>query len=138
MFGLAEPSVLDRRIRVLAVDDHPPVLNLLRDVVRATSRLVLVGDAESGEDAVELAEQLQPDVVLMDIRMPGLGGIEAARRIKTSRPATLVVLISTTHPDELPRGVEDCGADAFICKSQLQPKLLDEIWLSRCGQAPAG
>lgn len=135
MCGLEESGVFDRRVRVLAVDDHAPFLALLRDVVRATTGLVVVGEAESGERAVEAAHELHPDVVLMDVRMPGLGGIEAAKRIKASRPATLVVLISTTHPDELPRDVEDSGADAVIWKSELQPKLLDETWLRWHGRA---
>ena len=138
MSGVEEPSVLDRPVRVLAVDDHPPFLALLRDVVRATSRLVLVGEAESGERAVEAAHELHPDIVLIDVRMPGLGGIEATKRIKASRPATLVVVISTTHPDELPRDIEDSGADAVLWKSELQPKLLDEIWLRRRDQPTAG
>ena len=138
MSGVEEPSVLDGPVRVLAVDDHPPFLALLRDVVRATSRLVLVGEAESGERAVEAAHELHPDIVLIDVRMPGLGGIEATKRIKASRPATLVVVISTTHPDELPRDIEDSGADAVLWKSELQPKLLDEIWLRRRGQPAAG
>lgn len=138
MSGVEEPSVLDGPVRVLAVDDHPPFLALLRDVVRATSRLVLVGEAESGERAVEAAHELHPDIVLIDVRMPGLGGIEATKRIKASRPATLVVVISTTHPDELPRDIEDSGADAVLWKSELQPKLLDEIWLRRRDQPAAG
>ena len=137
MSGVEEPSVLDGPVRVLAVDDHPPFLALLRDVVRATSRLVLVGEAESGERAVEAAHELHPDIVLIDVRMPGLGGIEATKRIKASRPATLVVVISTTHPDELPRDIEDSGADAVLWKSELQPKLLDEIWLRRRDQPAA-
>ena len=92
-----------QRARVLAVDDDPPFLALLRDLVCATAELELVAEVDCGERAVDVATELQPDIVLIDVRMPGLGGIEAAERIKASLPATLIVLISTTHPDELPR-----------------------------------
>jgi DNA-binding NarL/FixJ family response regulator len=120
---------IGRRGRVLAVDDDAPFLALLRDVVRATGALEAVGEADSGELAVEAARELAPDVVLMDVRMPGLGGIAAARRIKASRPSTFVVLISTAHPDELAFEGDDTVADAVIWKSELGPQLLDQIWL---------
>jgi len=117
------------RARVLAVDDQPSFLGVLRDVLRRTDRLEWVGDAESGELAIELAEQLKPDIVLLDVRMPGLGGIEAAGRIKARYPSMLVILISTVHPDELPLDRRDSGTDAVVWKGQLEPTLLDEIWL---------
>jgi len=120
---------------VLVVDDDPWFLALLRDVVHATSRLATVGLAESGERAVELAHELRPDIVIVDVWMPGLGGIEAARLIKTSLPSTLVVLVSTTRPDELPPEAETVGADAIVWKSDLEPGLLDEIW-SRSRREP--
>lgn len=117
------------RGRVLAVDDDSGFLALLRDVVRATGQLEAVGVAESGELAIEAAQALEPDMVVIDVRMPGLGGIEAARRIKASRPSTVIVLISTAHPDELPVADVRSVADATIWKSDLAPDLLDEIWL---------
>jgi DNA-binding NarL/FixJ family response regulator len=117
------------RARVLAVDDQHSFLAVLRDLLRRTERLEWVGEADSGEMAIGLAERLQPDVVLLDVRMPGLGGIETARRIKALYPSTLVVLISTVHPDELPLDLAYGGTDAVIWKSELEPKLLDETWL---------
>src|SRR5262245_8093424 len=81
---------------VLAVDDQESFRRLLRQLVDATESLVPVGEAASGEAAVALVGELEPDVVLMDVRMPGIGGVEAARRIKELRPATLVLLVSTT------------------------------------------
>jgi DNA-binding NarL/FixJ family response regulator len=114
---------------VLAADDQLAFLGVLRDVLRRTKRLELVAEADSGETAIELAQRLEPDVVLLDVRMPGLGGIETARRIKTCSPTTLVILISTVHPDELPLELCESGADAVIWKSTLEPKLLDGIWL---------
>jgi len=117
-----------RRARVLAVDDSPSFLALLGDLIRATARLEVAGEALSGERAVELAQALRPDMALMDVRMPGLGGIAAARCIKTSHPSMVVVLISTTHPGELAPEAFEVGADAVIWKNDLDPTRLDETW----------
>ena len=111
---------------MLAWSDQPPSLAILRAVVRATGHLEIAGEAQSGEEAVLAAHELRPDMVLMDVRMPGIGGSKAAERIKASRPPTLVVLISSTHPDELPR--ESASCFTVIWKSVLGPRLLDEIW----------
>ena len=91
-----------RRGRVLAVDDHATFLAVLRDIVAATAELEAVGVAQSGEGAIQAAGELKPDMVLMDVRMPGLGGIAAARQIKACRPSTLMVLISTRVPTSFP------------------------------------
>jgi chemotaxis response regulator CheB len=116
-----------RRARVLAVDDDAQFLALVHEIVDATRHLAIAGEARSGERAVRAAHAMEPDMVLMDVRMPGLDGIAASRLIKADRPATLVILISSTHPDELApvAGV----ADAVIWKSRLAPRLLDEAWL---------
>ena len=124
-----------RRARVLAVDDQAPFLAVLREVVRATHELESVGEAESGEAAVEAAHELLPDIVLMDVRMPGLDGIAAAKLIKADRPSTLVVLIAATHPDELGFRLDDTVADAVVWKSELEPRILDQIWLRYKDQA---
>jgi DNA-binding NarL/FixJ family response regulator len=113
---------------VLAVDDQASFLELLSDVLQATDHLEAVGEARSGEQAVELTQAMRPDIVLLDLRMPGMDGAEAARQIKTKVPATLVVLLTTTHPSDLPPEATK-NADALIWKSELEPKLLDEIWL---------
>ncbi len=113
---------------MLAVDDQLSFRDVLRDVLRRTERLECVAEANSGEAAIELVQRLEPDVVLLDVRMPGLGGIGAARWIRARHPATLVILISTAHPDDLPGEARASGADALIWKSELEPKLLDRIW----------
>ena len=132
--GQRTTTTQGRRARVLAVDDHVPFLALLRKIVRATGQLELVGEAESGEQAIEAARELRPDVVLIDVHMPGIGGIAAAKRIKDDRPSTHVVLISTTRPEALPREAASPLADAISWKSELEPKLLDDVWL-RCQDA---
>ena len=116
------------RASVLAVDDDLPFLALLRDVVRATGHLEVVGEADTGESAIAAARDLEPDMVLMDVRMPGIGGLKAAEEIKAGRPSTVMVLISTTHPDELPPRAAGSCIDAVIWKSVLEPRLLDDIW----------
>jgi DNA-binding NarL/FixJ family response regulator len=113
---------------VLAVDDLPTFRKVVRELVSATPGMVVVGEAASGEEAVALVEQLEPDLVLMDVRMPGMGGVRAARKIKDAHPAIIVALLSTTNPDELGSAGAECRADALIWKGELQPHLLLELW----------
>lgn len=121
--------------RVLTVDDQAPFTRVLRELLGATRFLEPVGEARSGEEAVEMAGSLRPDIVLMDVQMPGLGGVAAAKLIKELCPSTLVVLISTTSPEELPLDGTETFADAVICKGDLGPKLLDRLWMQRAAQA---
>jgi DNA-binding NarL/FixJ family response regulator len=116
------------RAGVLTVDDHARFLAVLREVVRATAHLEVIGEAQTGEAAIAAAKDLEPDMVLMDVQMPGICGLTAAAEICASRPSTVMVLISTTHPDELPPRA-DSLVDAVIWKSVLEPQQLDEIWL---------
>ena len=92
---------------------------------------MLVGEAESGEAAVALVSELKPDLVLMDVRMPGIGGISASVAIKAIRPETVVVLASTIHPGDLAPEADESRADEIVWKGDLRPKLLDEIWARR-------
>jgi len=117
-----------RRGHVLAVDDQITFRRGLRSVIEATPALVLVGEAQSGEDAISLVANLAPDLVFMDVRMPGIGGIRAARQIKRLWPQVVVILVSTAHPDDLPQATIETCADGFVCKGDLRPKLVEEIW----------
>jgi two-component system, NarL family, invasion response regulator UvrY len=121
--------------RVLAADDHQAFVAVIRQVVHAAEGLQLVGVASSGEEAVTIARELDPDMVLMDVTMDGIGGVVAAREIKARSPATLLVLISATHPDELSREAAASGADEVVWKSELRPGLLEEIWRAHGGTA---
>ena len=125
---LDEPARARRGARVLAVDDRSPFREAMCRLVDAADGLELVGAADSGETAVSLAGQLRPDMVLMDVAMPGLGGIEACRAIKSARPSTVVVLVSATHPSELPCEIDESLADAVVWKPNLRPALLQELW----------
>ena len=112
-----------------------PFLAVLRGLLGATRYLEGVGEAASGEEAVEVARSLRPDIVLMDVRMPGMGGVAAAKLIKEGCPSTLVVLISTARANALPLEGTDAFVDVVICKSDLGPKLLDRLWQQRAGLA---
>src|SRR3954452_21913333 len=138
-----EPAALERQplhdpavAGVLAVDDRPPFLEAVRELVRATRGMVVVGEASSAEQALELVERLRPDLVLMDVRMPGLGGVRAACQIKAAHPTVIVALISASRPDELSAKTCDCPADAVIWKNDLRPSVLEEI-LHRFRPRPA-
>ncbi len=117
-----------RRVRVLTVDDQAVFRRVATDVIVATLGFEAIGEAESGEDAVSAVEQLHPDLVLLDVRMPGIGGIEAARRITTAHPDTVVVLISIEEPDEFSHAARGCGAAALVRKQDFGPALLRNIW----------
>jgi DNA-binding NarL/FixJ family response regulator len=129
MSALQEPSAFPpAHARVLTVDDQEGFRSIIRRLVEATPGMDPVAEADSGESAVAAARELLPDMVVMDVVMPGMGGIDAARRIKAERPATVVVLVSTTHPDDLPREAEESRADEIVWKPELRPSLLESIW----------
>ena len=109
---------------VIAVDDGPAFLDVLRKVVAATPGMTIVAEASSGERAVELVAQMRPDLVVMDVRMPGIGGVGASRQIKAAHPATVVALISSCSAEDLPAETDGSQADAVICKRDLRPALL--------------
>ena len=117
-----------RRVRVLTVDDQAVFRRVANDVIVATLGFEAIGEAECGEDAVTAVERLRPDLVLLDVRMPGIGGIEAARRITSAHPDTVVVLISIEDPDEVSHAVRGSGAAALVRKQDFGPALLRNIW----------
>ena len=118
-------------MRVLVVDDQAPFRGAAKRVVGMTPGFEVVGEAMSGEQAVEMAAELQPDLVLMDINLPGINGIEAVRRIQAARPDTLAFLLSTYAQGDLPDDAKTCGAVAYIHKEQFAPNLLAALWESR-------
>jgi two-component system, NarL family, invasion response regulator UvrY len=114
----------DAPVRVLIVDDQAPFRSVAAALVRRVRGWEVAGEAESGEDGVRLAAELAPDVVLMDINLPGMSGIEATRRIVAASPATAVVLISTYALEDLPQDARRCGAVGYVRKDDLTPRLL--------------
>jgi two-component system, NarL family, invasion response regulator UvrY len=115
-------------VRVVVVDDQTPFRRAARAVVGATSGFELIAEAVSGEEAVELARSLEPDLVLIDIHMPGMGGVEASRRIAGPRTGVVTVLLSSYREEDLPEEARSCGAAAYVHKEDFGPRLLRELW----------
>jgi DNA-binding NarL/FixJ family response regulator len=115
----------ETEVRVLTVDDQVVFRDAARDVINATAGFEAVGDVGSGEEAIDAVERLRPDLVLLDVRMPGCGGVEAARRIKAANPETVVVLISI---EEFADDAEGSGAAALVRKQDFGPAMLRRIW----------
>jgi DNA-binding NarL/FixJ family response regulator len=114
-------------IRVLLADDQALVRTGFRMILRAEPDLEVVGEAGDGIEAVSLASDLVPDVVLMDIRMPGLDGIEATRRITASQDQVRVVVLTTFDLDEYVYASLRAGASAFLLKDAKEQQLLSAI-----------
>jgi DNA-binding NarL/FixJ family response regulator len=118
-------------VGVLIVDDQAPFRAVARTVVDIANGFAVCAEAASGEEAVELAAELEPPVVLMDINLPGINGIEATRQIVEANPDTMVVLLSTYKADDLPSDAVDCGAARYVHKEDFGPAVLQELWASR-------
>jgi DNA-binding NarL/FixJ family response regulator len=116
-------------VRVLIVDDQEPFRMAARMVVDATEGFEVVGEAESGEDSVEMARELSPDLVLMDVNLPGINGLDATRQILADGADKVVVLLLSTYEEEeyAPRAAE-CGASAYIPKAVFGPDRLETAW----------
>jgi DNA-binding NarL/FixJ family response regulator len=119
-------------VRVLVVDDQPPFRMAAAAVVDATDDFELVGEVETGEAAVDAARELQPDLVLMDVNLPGIDGLEATRQIldhAAGGGAPVVVLVLSTYEaaEYAPRAAE-AGAASYIPKSEFSPDRLAEAW----------
>jgi two-component system invasion response regulator UvrY len=119
---------VSRPVPVLIVDDQAPFRRAARAVLAATPGFDPVGEAESGEQALDLVESLSPALVLMDINMPGIDGIETSRRIVGDHPGTVVFLLSTYQADDLPEGASSCGASGYIRKEEFGSSVLRDLW----------
>ena len=115
-------------VTVVVADDQAPFRRAAGAVLAATPGFELLAEAISGEQAVALARSLEPDLILMDIRMPGIGGIEATRRITASGPGTVVVLVSSYPEHDLPADARSCGAAAYVPKDGFGRRVLEEVW----------
>jgi DNA-binding NarL/FixJ family response regulator len=115
-------------VRVMLVDDQPPVLRAMAALVEETPGFEVVGRAVSGEEAVTAAALLLPDVVVMDVNLPGIDGLEATRRILSQSPATTVLLVSTYDEEAGASFVAESGAAAYVTKAGFGPDQLEKVW----------
>ena len=122
-------------IRILLVDDQPLLRMGFRMVLDASAGLTVVGEAGSGSEAIVLAQELRPDVVLMDVRMPGMDGIEATRQITAARPETRVIILTTFDLDEYAFGGLRAGASGFLLKDTEPSELVAAIHTVAAGEA---
>jgi two-component system, NarL family, invasion response regulator UvrY len=121
-------QVWEERVPVWVVDDQATFRLATAATVAATQEFVMAGEYETGESAVELLRGADAGIVLMDIHMPGMGGIEATRRIRAAHPDLMVLLMSTYDVEDLPADAADCGATAYLHKEHLSPELLTRLW----------
>jgi CheY-like chemotaxis protein len=123
-------------VSVLAVDDNPRFLEAARAVVEAAPGFSWAGGASSGRDALAAVGREEPDMVLVDVNMPGMDGFELAAELHRSHPGTLVALISAQHPDELPRFTGGAPNTKVLAKENLRPSWLRQTWREHRGSPP--
>jgi DNA-binding NarL/FixJ family response regulator len=126
------------QIRVLIADDHPFFRDGLRVLLEATPDTELVGEARSGDEVVALAEELRPDVTLMDLRMPGLGGIEATRRILERTPETGILVVTMVEDDDSVFAAMRAGARGYLLKGADRDEMLLALRAVARGEAVFG
>ncbi|OGN88433.1 MAG: hypothetical protein A2158_01065 [Chloroflexi bacterium RBG_13_46_14] len=121
------PTIESNKTTIILADDHPVVRKALRNDLEKEADFVVLAEAGDGEEAVRLASQLTPDVVIMDIGMPKLNGIEATRQIKASYP-DIIILVLTVYDDiEHVLGILESGADGYLTKNILVEDIIKSI-----------
>ncbi|WP_232079319.1 response regulator [Mycobacterium conspicuum] len=120
--------MIAEQVPVWVVDDQASFRRVAVEMLSAADGFVLAGECETGESAIETTWGDGSGIVLMDVNMPGIGGIEATRRIRAARPDLMILLMSTYDLKDLPSGVEDCGAAGYLRKEKLSPDLLMRLW----------
>jgi two-component system, NarL family, response regulator LiaR len=121
-------------IRVMIVDDHELVRRGLRAVLEAQDDLEVVGEASNGDRAVPVAEETQPDVMLLDMRMPGMGGVEVCQAVRQCCPDTAVLVLTSFDDDDDVFGVLSAGASGYILKDISPDSLVQSIRAAADGQ----
>ncbi|HMC05366.1 MAG TPA: response regulator transcription factor [Actinomycetota bacterium] len=117
-------------MRILIVDDHPVTRDGLRSALSITDEVDIVGEASSGEEAIEAVEKLKPEVVFMDVRMPGMGGIEATRIIKQENPDTKVILFTVDESRQAISEAIQAGVSGYLLKDVTPQELVNAAKLA--------
>ena len=117
-------------VRVLLVDDQVAFLRAMTSVVQETPGFEVAGEASSGEESLVAAAGLLPDLVLMDVNLPGIDGLEATRRLRDSDCPPVVLLLSTYGEDLGEQFVAESGATAYVTKSVFGPEVLEAVWFT--------
>ena len=139
--GVTPPSPSDRdsievpqtlrtgiqNLRILIADDHDIIRRGLRQLLMTKPGWEICGEAKTGREALTLAEQLKPDVIVMDISMPELNGLEAARQLQKNSPQIGILILTMYFTDQLVREVIDCGARGYILKSDADKELVNAV-----------
>jgi len=125
-----------KRLRVLLADDHEVVRLGLRSLLSRYSEFEVVGEAADGHQAVRLSQETSPDVVVMDVRMPGLSGIDACREIKRARPEVRVIMLTSYAEDDLLVDALEAGASGYVLKRVGSEGLVDALHAVARGESP--
>jgi DNA-binding NarL/FixJ family response regulator len=128
----------DAAVSVLLVDDHPLVRQGLHAVLSAADGITVAGEAGDGTTAVELAGERQPDVVIMDLQLPGLHGIDATREIVTRRPGTAVLVLTMFEDDDMVFAAMSAGAAGYLLKGAAGADIIAAVRAAAAGQAVFG
>lgn len=115
------------RVKVLIVDDHAVVRRGVRALLQPSGEWEICGEAENGEDAIKLAESLKPEIIIMDLSMPVMNGLQATRAIRQSQPEVKVVLFSLHTSSELVRSIFMAGAQGYVLKSDAETDLITAL-----------
>ena len=119
-------------VRVLVVDDHDSFRRVAAAVVEETGGFIVAGSVATGEESLVAAAAVEPDLVLMDINLPGMDGLEATRWLRSSANPPVVILLSTYDEDDFGQA-RDCGAAAYVAKSAFGTERLAAVWASASG-----
>jgi DNA-binding NarL/FixJ family response regulator len=120
----------ERAVRVVTVDDQQIFRRAAEAIIASTPGFELVGESSDGAAALELVPEIDPDMVIVDVRMPGLDGIEVAHRLHEDDPTRIVVLATSVDPRGLTRLARTSGAAALVHKHWLTPRLLRGLWVA--------
>ena len=124
---MSTPVPSTAAVRILMVDDHPLVRQGMRGVVEGFENMHVVGEAADGQEAVQLAESLRPDVIIMDVNMPRMDGIDATRAIKRANPQITVIGLSVHSSEQVEAAMKAAGAASYLTKDAAPEQLYSAI-----------